>query len=156
MRGRDVTPAFSGRRCLLLDDDKLQLTFFENQLKQLGVEAVPCVRAEEVLSYLEHEPFDVVFTDMQMPEMDGLQFLKSLRASEFAQARAIPVVVVTARSDADRLLSEGFSSILHKPFRWPNSPTVCRLFGRRRPGRLSGSRCSPGLITRREGMTSRR
>lgn len=111
-----VTPAFSGRRCLLLDDDKLQLTLFENQLKQLGVEAVPCVRAEEVLSYLEHEPFDVVFTDMQMPEMDGLQFLKLLRASELAQARAIPVVVVTARSDADRLLSEGFSAILHKPF----------------------------------------
>ena len=53
---------------------------------------------------------------MQMPEMDGLQFLKLLRASELAQARAIPVVVVTARSDADRLLSEGFSSILHKPF----------------------------------------
>ena len=109
-------PAFAGRRCLLLDDDKLQLTLFENQLNQLGVEAVPCVRSEEVLSYLQHESFDVVFTDMQMPEMDGVQFLKSLRESELAQARTIPVVVVTARSDVDRLLSEGFSAILHKPF----------------------------------------
>lgn len=34
------TKAFSGKRCLLLDDDKLQLTLFENQLKQLGIESV--------------------------------------------------------------------------------------------------------------------
>lgn len=109
-------PAFAGRRCLLLDDDKIQLTLFENQLKQLGVEAVACVRPEEVVSYLEHEPFDAVFTDMQMPEMDGVQFLKSLRDSSVPRARDIPVVVVTARSDSERLLSEGFSRVLRKPF----------------------------------------
>ena len=37
------TKAFSGKRCLLLDDDKLQLTLFENQLKQLGIESVACM-----------------------------------------------------------------------------------------------------------------
>ena len=41
------TKAFSGKRCLLLDDDKLQLTLFENQLKQLGIESVACMKAEE-------------------------------------------------------------------------------------------------------------
>ncbi|HIZ26147.1 MAG TPA: response regulator [Candidatus Barnesiella merdipullorum] len=111
-----VSPAFSWRRCLLLDDDKIQLTLFENQLKQLGMEAVACMRAEEVLGYLEHEPFDVVFTDMQMPEMNGVQFLKFLRASAVSQARSIPVVVVTARSDSDRLQAEGFARVLRKPF----------------------------------------
>ena len=40
------TKAFSGKRCLLLDDDKLQLTLFENQLKQLGIESVACMKAE--------------------------------------------------------------------------------------------------------------
>ena len=64
------TKAFSGKRCLLLDDDKLQLTLFENQLKQLGIESVACMKAEEILGYLEHEHFDALFTDMQMPEMD--------------------------------------------------------------------------------------
>ena len=43
------TKAFSGKRCLLLDDDKLQLTLFENQLKQLGIESVACMKAEEIL-----------------------------------------------------------------------------------------------------------
>lgn len=109
-------PAFAGRRCLLLDDDKIQLTLFENQLKQLGVEAVACVRPEEVLSYLEHESFDAVFTDMQMPEMDGVEFLKLLRNSSLPCAGEIPVVVVTARSDSDRLPAEGFSHVLRKPF----------------------------------------
>ena len=73
------TKAFSGKRCLLLDDDKLQLTLFENQLKQLGIESVACMKAEEILGYLEHEHFDALFTDMQMPEMDGVSFLKVLR-----------------------------------------------------------------------------
>lgn len=109
-------PLFSGRRCLLLDDDKIQLVLFENQLKQLGVEAVACVRAEEVLSYLAHEHFDAVFTDMQMPEMDGIRFLQFLRGARFDWAKTIPVVVVTARSDTAQLLSEGFSAVLHKPF----------------------------------------
>lgn len=68
------TKAFSGKRCLLLDDDKLQLTLFENQLKQLGIESVACMKAEEILGYLEHEHFDALFTDMQMPEMDGVSF----------------------------------------------------------------------------------
>ena len=75
------TKAFSGKRCLLLDDDKLQLTLFENQLKQLGIESVACMKAEEILGYLEHEHFDALFTDMQMPEMDGVSFLKFLRES---------------------------------------------------------------------------
>ena len=107
------TKAFSGKRCLLLDDDKLQLTLFENQLKQLGIESVACMKAEEILGYLEHEHFDALFTDMQMPEMDGVSFLKFLRESHIALARKVPVVMVTARSDADQFLSEGFSGILH-------------------------------------------
>ena len=72
------TKAFSGKRCLLLDDDKLQLTLFENQLKQLGIESVACMKAEEILGYLEHEHFDALFTDMQMPEMDGVSFSEYL------------------------------------------------------------------------------
>lgn len=82
----------------MLDDDKLQLTLFENQLKQLGIESVACMKAEEILGYLEHEHFDALFTDMQMPEMDGVSFLKFLRESHIALARKLPVVMVTARS----------------------------------------------------------
>lgn len=108
--------AFTGRRCLLLDDDRIQLALFESQLKQLGVESVSCLRSEEVLSYLEHERFDALFTDMQMPEMNGVDFLRRLRESAITGSDFIPVVIVTARSDADRFLSEGFSGILHKPF----------------------------------------
>ena len=58
------TKAFSGKRCLLLDDDKLQLTLFENQLKQLGIESVACMKAEEILGYLEHEHFDALFLSL--------------------------------------------------------------------------------------------
>lgn len=126
------TKAFSGKRCLLLDDDKLQLTLFENQLKQLGIESVACMKAEEILGYLEHEHFDALFTDMQMPEMDGVSFLKFLRESHIALARKLPVVMVTARSDADQFLSEGFREFYTSLFRWRNYLFVYRGFGMKR------------------------
>ena len=126
------TKAFSGKRCLLLDDDKLQLTLFENQLKQLGIESVACMKAEEILGYLEHEHFDALFTDMQMPEMDGVSFLKFLRESHIALARKLPVVMVTARSDADQFLSKVFREFYTSLFRWRNYLFVYRGFGMKR------------------------
>ena len=126
------TKAFSGKRCLLLDDDKLQLTLFENQLKQLGIESVACMKAEEILGYLEHEHFDALFTDMQMPEMDGVSFLKFLRESHIALARKLPVVMVTARSDADQFLRKVFREFYTSLFRWRNYLFVYRGFGMKR------------------------
>ena len=59
-----------------------------------------------------------LLTDVQMPAMNGFDLLKLLRASNIPQAKTIPVIAVTARSDMKReeFLQHGFVGSLHKPF----------------------------------------
>ncbi len=106
------------RRVLLIDDDRIQLELTVAMLKQLGAEAVCCQHPDELFAYLEHETFDLLLTDMQMPALNGLDLLVRLRASDIPQAREIPVAVVTARSDMgeEDLRAKGFARCLHKPF----------------------------------------
>ena len=117
------TKAFSGKRCLLLDDDKLQLTLFENQLKQLGIESVACMKAEEILGYLEHEHFDALFTDMQMPEMDGYEAAGRIRQYEKKLKRKhLPIIALTANvfaEDSERALRAGMDAHMGKPVEVP-------------------------------------
>lgn len=116
------------KRCLLLDDDRLQLDMFAGQLAQLGLEAVCCQRAEEVEQRLTYGKFDILFTDLQMPEMDGITLLTRLRNSESEVCRTIPVVAVSARSEITRsdMRKKGFAAVLRKPFSSMDLATVLR------------------------------
>lgn len=109
---------FVGLRVLLLDDDNLQLAMFEGQLEALGVQVVSCSHIEDALSYLRHEPCDVFFTDIQMPEADGFELMRRLHAETDERMRKVPVVAVSARSDMDKamLSRHGFAAMLAKPF----------------------------------------
>ena len=87
-------------------------------LSQGGLSSVSCLQLDELLEALRREEFDVLLTDVQMPAMNGFDLLRLLRASNIPQAREIPVIAVTARSDMQReeFLRHGFSGCLHKPF----------------------------------------
>lgn len=106
------------RRVLLIDDDRIQLTLTAAMLKQGGLEAVCCQQPDELLDALRNDAFDVLLTDVQMPAISGFDLLNLLRASNIPQARTIPIIAVTARSDMQRqeFVAHGFSGCLHKPF----------------------------------------
>ena len=103
---------------LLIDDDRIQLMLTTAMLKQQGILSVSCLQVDEVLEALRTGHFDALLTDVQMPTMDGFELLRLLRASNIPQARTIPVIAVTARSDMGRddFLAHGFAGCLHKPF----------------------------------------
>lgn len=105
-------------RVLLIDDDRIQLTLTAAMLSQSGLTSVSCLQLDELLEALRTGVFDVLLTDVQMPAMNGFDLLRLLRASNIPQAREIPVIAVTARSDMQReeFLQHGFSGCLHKPF----------------------------------------
>ena len=73
---------------------------------------------EELIEQLRSSTFDVLLTDIQMPAINGFDLVKLLRASNIPQARNIPVIAVTARSEMDEkaLHEHGFAGCLHKPF----------------------------------------
>lgn len=109
------TPAL---HILLIDDDRIQLTFTSAMLAQSGITSVACLQLDELLEALRTDTFDVLLTDVQMPAMNGFDLLNLLRASNIPQAKTIPVIAVTARSDMQReeFLKHGFAGSLHKPF----------------------------------------
>ena len=109
------TPAL---HILLIDDDRIQLTLTSAMLAQSGITSVACLQLDELLEALRTDTFDVLHTDVQMPAMNGFDLLNLLRASNIPQAKTIPVIAVTARSDMQReeFLKHGFAGSLHKPF----------------------------------------
>ena len=105
-------------RVLLIDDDKIQLSLTAAMLKQHGIDAVCCEQLEELIEQLHTSVFDVLLTDIQMPAINGFDLVTLLRASNIPQAKTIPVIAVTARSEMDKaaLREHGFAGCLHKPF----------------------------------------
>lgn len=103
---------------LLIDDDRIQLALTAAMLEQQGIHATCCEQLDELTGQLRENRFDVLLTDVQMPAINGFDLLKRLRASDILQARTIPVIAVTARSDMDEVgfAEYGFSGCLHKPF----------------------------------------
>lgn len=112
-------------RIAIIDDDRIQMHLTEamlhnaeEELKGLKVETVCCEQPEELIEQLKSRTFDLVFTDIQMPAMNGFELLHHLRSQDFAQAQSIPVIAITARGDMNEndFLQKGFAGMLQKPF----------------------------------------
>lgn len=112
-------------RIAIIDDDRIQMHLTEamlhnaaEEVKGFKVETVCCEQSEELIEQLKNRTFDLVFTDIQMPAMNGFELLHHLRSQDFAQAQSIPVIAITARGDMneDDFLQKGFAGMLQKPF----------------------------------------
>lgn len=103
---------------LMIDDDKIQLSLTAAMLERKGIRVASCQQMDELMEHLREFRFDLLLTDVQMPAINGFDLFKLLRASNIPQAKTIPVVAVTARSDMDRavFVEHGFAGCLHKPF----------------------------------------
>ena len=105
---------------LIVDDSPAMRSFIRRVVELSGVEVEEYIQAgdgAEALGLLDIQPVDIILTDINMPGMDGEQFLARVR--EDPLRRRIPVVVVT--SDAtpgrvERMLALGAQGYLTKPF----------------------------------------
>ena len=112
-----VISRLNGISVLLLDDDIRQLRITGEMLKRLGADCTPCATSRELIARIREKSYDVLLTDIQMPEMDGFSILELLRSSNIGCANTIPVIALTARVDDDmNYLSCGFAGCIRKPF----------------------------------------
>lgn len=113
-----LLPKDAALRVLLIDDDKIQLDLTTAMLSRQGIASVACEQLEELIECLRRETFDVLLTDVQMPAINGFDLLKLLRFSNIPQARSIPIIAVTARSEMseEEFVKHGFAAKLSKPF----------------------------------------
>ena len=106
------------RRILVVDDAKMNLMVLKALLKNLGdyeIEtAMDGLEAMKVLEAPDAKPFDLVLTDMWMPNMDGEGLIKAIRANP--KLKSLRVIAVTADVESQgSFASLGFDGILLKP-----------------------------------------
>ena len=101
---------------LVIDDNPINLKLLKIFLENLGLNVTISASGFEALQLAKKQNFDLILTDIQMPEMDGVVVCQKLR--ELAKYKSTPIVAVTADivdgRDAD-LLAKGFDAIQIKP-----------------------------------------
>jgi two-component system chemotaxis response regulator CheY len=105
-------------RFLVIDDSLPMRRIIANILARLGYTDVVLVsNGREALKRIETEQFDLVITDWYMPEMSGIEFLRTLRAK--ADTRDVPIVIVSAngsKEDVAQAIQLRVNAYVLKPF----------------------------------------
>lgn len=109
--------ALEGRRVLIVDDNKTNLRILQIQLEEWKLVPVLALSANEALhiiekSRTENKPIELVITDMQMPDMDGIGLAQAINQSQYQ----IPVIMLSSIGDeSKKKYPDLFSAILTKP-----------------------------------------
>jgi CheY-like chemotaxis protein/HPt (histidine-containing phosphotransfer) domain-containing protein len=103
-------------RVLLAEDNPVNRRVATGILRKLGCEVREAENGRLAIDALEHEAFDLVFMDVQMPEMDGFEATGHLRAD--SRWETLPIIAMTAhamKGDRERCLAAGMSDYIAKP-----------------------------------------
>ena len=107
-------------RILAVDDVQMNLDVFEGLLKETKIKIDTALNGPIALQMMENNHYDLIFLDHMMPEMDGIEDLKRLRANKSSKSNQTPVIMITANAmmGADKKYMEsGFTDYLSKPVR---------------------------------------
>jgi two-component system sensor histidine kinase/response regulator len=124
VRAADEEPApvyrVTGLRILLAEDSPFNQKLARGVLGKRGHQLVVANNGHEAVALADSREFDLIFMDIQMPEMDGLEATKRIRAREQETGRRVPIIAMTAQAVKgmrERCLSVGMDDYLVKPVR---------------------------------------
>ena len=108
----------SGCSVLAIDNNGMLLDMMKEMYKQIGVECDTCLTVDELTDLMRTKDYDLLITDLKMPEVNGYEVLELLRTSEIGNSQAIPVVAATAAGyvEEEELKRKGFAAVLYKPY----------------------------------------
>ena len=103
-------------RILIVEDQHDTLEMLAAHFRSRGFETIACGSAAEALDCIGRQQFDILISDIAMPEMDGLQLIRELRGRpEVATVPAIALTGYASQTDAKAAISAGFDLHLSKP-----------------------------------------
>ena len=108
----------SGCSVLAIDNNGMLLDMMKEMYKQSGVECDTCQSVDELTDLMRTKDYDLLITDLKMPEINGYEVLELLRTSEIGNSQTIPVVAATAAGyvEEEELKRKGFAAVLYKPY----------------------------------------
>jgi len=105
-------------RILVAEDNAVNQKLALRMLEQMGYRADLASNGIEAIEALERQPYDVVFMDVQMPEMDGLDATRKIRVmSNLVQPRIIAMTANAMQGDRELCLAAGMDDYVSKPIR---------------------------------------
>ncbi len=120
-----------GARVLVVDDNAINLEIARELLESVGMDVVEAGGGEEAVALVRAQAFDLVFMDMLMPDVDGLEATRRIREQSFLLPRiaGLPIVAMTANvmaSDRERCFESGMNDHIAKPLD-PKELSYCLL-----------------------------
>ena len=114
------TPDVQPLNILLAEDNPVNQMTATTMINKLGHTVTVANNGREAIEKVAVEKFDIVFMDVQMPEMDGITATGKIRESEESTGRHVPIVAMTAhamKGDRDRCIAAGMDDYISKPIR---------------------------------------
>ncbi|MBI9068020.1 MAG: cache domain-containing protein [Salinivirgaceae bacterium] len=109
---------FYPAKVLVVDDVEFNRTYIKRILKETDLQLSFAENGEQAYAIMESIPFDLVFTDIKMPVMDGFGLMKKIK--ENASMSNIPVIALSSlakRQEQEQIQNAGFAGYLIKPFK---------------------------------------
>lgn len=103
---------------LVIEDDPIQLKMISEMIKNKGMNCVGASTSEMVLSELRKNRFDIIFADIHLETISGIDLIKDIKKIDSNILNEIPIIILSATSDLTKssFISYGFTDFLAKPF----------------------------------------
>ncbi|RYZ70249.1 MAG: response regulator, partial [Proteobacteria bacterium] len=114
----DWSKEFKGKRILVAEDNMVNQKVALLTLAKLGLNAAAVANGNEVLVALRESHFDLILMDCHMPELDGYQATRAIRADASLAYRNIPIIAMTANAlvgEYDKCIASGMNDYISKP-----------------------------------------
>jgi PAS domain S-box-containing protein len=116
----DIDGVFTGRHILLAEDVDINREIVQTLLEPTQLEIDCAVNGAEAVRIFSEAPdkYDMIFMDLQMPEMDGYEATRHIRALDNPKAKTIPIIAMTAnvfKEDIEKCLAAGMNNHVGKP-----------------------------------------
>lgn len=115
----DTTPLPSDKKILIVEDNLTNRLVAMTVFDLLGIQSKEAIHGRDALTILEKEQFDLIFMDIQMPILDGIDTTKVIRSSDNLGANSrIPIIAMTANAmagDKEMCLDAGMNDYITKP-----------------------------------------
>ena len=115
---QSVTLCLTDTHLLVVDDNEINLVVAESMLSYYGADVSTASSGLEAVAMVQENDYDIVFMDHMMPEVDGVDTTKMIRALDTPKSREMPIVALTANvlgDVKDMFLHNGMNDFLSKP-----------------------------------------